>query len=182
MNRRATWYHLDHRDKRRRARTPSTDKKDNVAASGAARRNPRRGPSGDWIVYLSCPFGISPLPSLICSWGFGDIRPSAAISLFVFFNVCGAWPRLIRSIARNVVWSARSTTFAISRQGSTRSRVTRTGRSEPETPTDDHRILKSNSVQRPPTSRQAALGRTDTSKASTHACAMNCSMAKSSTR
>ena len=38
------------------------------------------------------------------------------------------------------------------------------------------------SVQRPPTSRQAALGRTDTSKASTHACAMNCSMAKSSTR
>ena len=36
------------------------------------------------------------------------------------------------------------------------------------------------STQRPPTSRKAALGRTDMSRASTHAYAMNCSTAKSS--
>ena len=38
------------------------------------------------------------------------------------------------------------------------------------------------SAQRPPTSHQAALGRMDTSRVLTHACATNYSMAKSSTR
>ena len=38
------------------------------------------------------------------------------------------------------------------------------------------------SVRRLPTSHQAALGRTDTSRVLTHACATNYSMAKSSTR
>ena len=38
------------------------------------------------------------------------------------------------------------------------------------------------SVRRLPTSHQAALGRTDTSRVLTHACATNCSMAKYSTR